>query len=153
MEDREKMTPLELAIKKKNDGERINYCDECENYTVVDLAGFCKLDGKYIHPLMVTRGQGTGAAYNCKNQVKRKVPKYYVSDDPCSICENFIYGTECDVSDTCPVGKMKKTLEVYYLKNLAMDKEMMAVKEQIKSDAGWDFENSIKDKIYEMGEC
>lgn len=62
------MTPLEKA--KSNKG-RVNYCDECEHFEIVGNACYCKVDGKLIHPIMLARGQGTGAAWNCK---KRKKP-------------------------------------------------------------------------------
>jgi hypothetical protein len=59
------MTPLEKA--KSNKG-RVNYCDECEQFEIVGNAAYCKIDGKLIHPIMLVRGQGTGAAWNCKKR-------------------------------------------------------------------------------------
>lgn len=59
------MTPLEKA--KSNKG-RVNYCDECEQFEIVGNAAYCKIDGKLIHPMMLVRGQGTGAAWNCKKR-------------------------------------------------------------------------------------
>ena len=61
------MTPLEKA--KSNKG-RVNYCDECEQFEIVGNAAYCKVDGKLIHPIMLMRGQGTGAAWNCKKRRK-----------------------------------------------------------------------------------
>ena len=61
------MTPLEKA--KSNKG-RVNYCDECEQFEIVGNAAYCKSDGKLIHPIMLVRGQGTGAAWNCKKRRK-----------------------------------------------------------------------------------
>jgi len=61
------MTPLEKA--KSNKG-RVNYCDECEQFEIVGNAAYCKADGKLIHPMMLVRGQGTGAAWNCKKRRK-----------------------------------------------------------------------------------
>lgn len=61
------MTPLEKA--KVAEG-RVNYCDECEQFEIVGNAAYCKVDGKLIHPIMLMRGQGTGAAWNCKKRRK-----------------------------------------------------------------------------------
>ena len=61
------MTPLEKA--KSNKG-RVNYCDECEQFEIVGNAAYCKADGKLIHPIMLVRGQGTGAAWKCKKRRK-----------------------------------------------------------------------------------
>lgn len=62
-----KQTPLEKALERAS---KIDYCDECKNFTIVGDAAYCKADGKLIHPLMVERGQGYGPARNCKNAEK-----------------------------------------------------------------------------------
>ena len=62
------MTPLERA---RAEAEKINYCDECQHFTVVGESAFCEVSGKYLHPLMMMRGKGTGPAYHCK-KAKRK---------------------------------------------------------------------------------
>lgn len=49
------MTPLEKA---KAAGGRVNYCDECESFVILNDAPYCKVDGKLIHPIMLVRGQG-----------------------------------------------------------------------------------------------
>ena len=61
------MTPLEKALQEEG---RVNYCDECEQFQIVGNAAYCKVDGKLIHPIMLTRGQGTGPAWNCKKRQK-----------------------------------------------------------------------------------
>lgn len=61
------MTPLEKA--KAEEG-RVNYCDECEQFIILNDAPYCKVDGKLIHPIMMVRGQGTGPAWNCKKRHK-----------------------------------------------------------------------------------
>lgn len=61
------MTPLEKA--KAAEG-RVNYCDECESFGILNDAPYCKVDGKLIHPIMLVRGQGTGPAWNCKKRIK-----------------------------------------------------------------------------------
>ena len=63
------MQPLEKAKLNK---DRVNYCDECEQFEIVGNAAYCKVDGKLILPMMLVRGQGTGAAWNCK---KRRKPQ------------------------------------------------------------------------------
>ena len=62
------MAPLERALQ---DEDKINYCDECENWLVVGNVAYCRKSGKLIHPLMFARGQGYGPARRCKN-AKRK---------------------------------------------------------------------------------
>lgn len=59
------MTALERA-------SRVNYCDECENFVILNDAPYCKVDGKLIHPTMMVRGTGSGPAMRCK---KRERPK------------------------------------------------------------------------------
>ena len=61
------MTPLEKALQEEG---RVNYCDECKQFQIVGNAAYCKVDGKLIHPIMLTRGQGTGPAWNCKKRQK-----------------------------------------------------------------------------------
>lgn len=61
------MTPLEKA---KAAAGRVNYCDECESFVILNGAPYCKVDGKLIHPIMLVRGQGTGPAWNCKKKNK-----------------------------------------------------------------------------------
>lgn len=62
------MTPLEKALQEEG---KVNYCDECEHFKIVGNTAYCKVNGKLIHPIMLTRGQGRGPAWNCK---KRKKP-------------------------------------------------------------------------------
>lgn len=62
-------TPLERA---REEAEKINYCDECEHFEVVGNSAFCGVSGKYLHPLMMVRGQGNGPAYRCKDAVRKK---------------------------------------------------------------------------------
>ena len=67
--DNHKETPLERALRTQYD---INYCDECENCTVVNGVGYCRVSGKMIHPIMFDRSvPGKGPAYSCKVR-KRK---------------------------------------------------------------------------------
>lgn len=63
------MTPLEKAISEEG---KVNYCDECEQFKIVGNYAYCKVDGKLIHPIMLTRGQGTGPAWNCHKRSKKK---------------------------------------------------------------------------------
>lgn len=63
------MTPLEKA---KDAAGRVNYCDECESFVILNDAPYCRVDGKLIHPIMLVRGQGTGPAWNCKKRIKPK---------------------------------------------------------------------------------
>ncbi len=102
------MQPLEKA--KSNKG-RVNYCDECEQFEIVGNAAYCKADGKMIHPIMLVRGQGTGAAWNCKK--RRPITNYdrIVSKSPeelamlisenidCGVCENVFGLRPC--SERC----------------------------------------------------
>lgn len=55
------MRPLDKALK----GE-IDYCDECCNFVVAGDYPYCRVSGKMIHPIMLTRGQGSGPARVCK---------------------------------------------------------------------------------------
>lgn len=63
------MTPLEKALARQN---KVNYCDECENFLMVDGWAYCKDSGKMIHPIMCLRMQGTGGAYNCTRAIKKR---------------------------------------------------------------------------------
>lgn len=105
------MTPLEKA--KAAEG-RVNYCDECEQFEIVENAAYCKVDGKLIHPIMLVRGQGTGAAWNCKKRRKpltnydrivSKTPEELatlISDNiDCGVCENVFGLRPCSKSDRC----------------------------------------------------
>lgn len=63
-------TPLERALRTQYD---INYCDECENCVVVNGAGFCRVSGKILHPIMFDHGlQGNGPALHCKVRLNEK---------------------------------------------------------------------------------
>lgn len=62
-------TPLERA---REEAEKINYCDECDNFIMAGGCAFCKISGKYLHPLMLERGQGRGPAYRCVTAMPRK---------------------------------------------------------------------------------
>lgn len=64
-------TPLEKALEAKG---RVNYCDECEHIQIIGNAPYCKVDGKMIHPIMLTRGQGTGPAWNCEKRKREAEP-------------------------------------------------------------------------------
>ena len=61
--------------------------------------------------------------------------------EPCSICELWMDGVECD-NTSCPVAVMKR-------ENAALKARIS----RIESDRGYDLENSLRDRIYEMGEC
>lgn len=61
------MTPLEKARQREAVGD-IDYCDECEAFVVIRNAAYCKQSGKLIHPIMLERGQGSGAARNCNHR-------------------------------------------------------------------------------------
>ena len=63
------MTPLEKKLQAAQKAQ-INYCDECESFTIVGSAAYCKVDGKLLHPLMYTRGQGSGPASRCEKRRK-----------------------------------------------------------------------------------
>lgn len=91
------MTPLEKA--KTNKG-RVNYCDECEQFEIVGNAAYCKADGKLIHPIMMMRGQGTGAAWNCKKR-RKPITNYdrIVSKSPEELAKELVV-----LSDRCPDG-------------------------------------------------
>ena len=58
-----------MALEKE---KRINYCDECDNYTTVGESAFCKVSGKYLHPLMFQRGEGNGPAYRCEDAAPKR---------------------------------------------------------------------------------
>ena len=87
------MTALEKARAEEG---RINYCDECGQFTIVGNAAYCKADGKLIHPIMLIRGQGSGPAWNCKKRMKpltnydriiRKTPEElaaWLNDNDCN---------------------------------------------------------------------
>ena len=62
----------ELVKRLREVAEKINYCDECQHFVVVGSAAFCEVSGKYLHPLMIMRGQGTGPAYHCKNAKRQE---------------------------------------------------------------------------------
>lgn len=61
------MTPLEKALATKNE---IDYCDQCEYIRLVRSVGYCGIDGKMLHPLMYTRGEGYGPARRCRKRRK-----------------------------------------------------------------------------------
>ena len=62
-------------------------------------------------------------------------------NEPCSICEMWIDGVVCD-NHECPVAAMKRENEA-----------LKARVDELELNASYDFENSLHDRIYEMGEC
>lgn len=62
-------TPLEMLKERET---RIDYCDECEHYIPFQRVACCEISGKLLHPIWVTRCEGHGAAWFCKNAVRRK---------------------------------------------------------------------------------
>ena len=68
--------------------------------------------------------------------------------EPCSICELWMADSQCD-NTLCPVKQMKD-------ENKRLKAENRKLKQKIsktESDNGWDFENSLRDRTYEMGQC
>ncbi|MBQ4197113.1 MAG: hypothetical protein II659_04615 [Bacteroidales bacterium] len=79
--------------------------------------------------------------------------------NPCSICEIYMEGYECEIEDNkCPIAQLKS-------ENLSLRSENLSLKQQIKrledkidkleTDAGWDWENRVQEdnwKVHEMGE-
>ena len=59
-----------------------------------------------------------------------------MSDNPCSICEEYMKGKVCDKRNECPVGIMKRK----YLEIKRELKELKAKNEKLESDASWDDE-------------
>ena len=110
------MTPLEKA---KDEEGRVNYCDECEQFEIVGNACYCKVDGKLIHPIMLARGQGTGAAWNCKKRKKpitnydrivSKTPEelaMWIAHPKISYCQHDICDGETDCAE-CALQWLKE---------------------------------------------
>lgn len=101
------MTPLEKARAEKG---RINYCDECEHFEIVDDGAYCKASGKLIHPIMLVRRQGAGPAWNCKRRMKpvTNIEKIRAMTDKeladwLSIycCRNKTYDAHCETFGSC----------------------------------------------------
>lgn len=64
-----------------------------------------------------------------------------MSNEPCSICELWMDGIECDQCN-CPVAVMKR-------ENAALKAKIS----RLESDRAYDLENRLSNRIYEMGEC
>lgn len=58
------------------------------------------------------------------------------TDDPCSICENYIAEKdfECEFNENCPVAVMKRRNEIL-ISNVASLRRRL---DRMKSDASWD---------------
>ncbi len=110
------MQPLEKA--KAAEG-RVNYCDECEQFEIVGNAAYSKVDGKLIHPMMMVRGQGTGAAWNCKKR-RKPLTNYdrIISKSPEELAE-WIAGGVLNLTG----GSLKMATEAWcdWLKQETMD--------------------------------
>ena len=61
--------------------------------------------------------------------------------EPCEICELWMRGVECE-NESCPIAVMKRE-----------NAELKAKVSRLESDAGWDLENNLRGRIYEMGEA
>lgn len=63
--------------------------------------------------------------------------------NPCSICEKFMKGIQCDEADACPVGLMKK-------ENANLKRRVT----KYEQDASWAFEDRVersREEEYERG--
>ena len=75
-----------------------------------------------------------------------------LNKNPCSICEIYMEGYECETDENkCPIAQMKEENKALKEEN----KRLKAAVEKLTADAGWDFEMKCQEqnrRIYEMGE-